>query len=192
MSRSTLNDLTGQLRGMTDTTPVDYHSGTIQWWDDDQLQQVLDRHRTDLLRAPLEVRPTVGAGGTLVWQDYYSTYRNLEQTLGGTALFVVEDSVGNDAGTSLWSADYARGVVSFVSNTAGTAYFLTGRAYDLNAAAADVWRTKAAQAAKNFDFSTDNHSLSRQQIMDNALKMADYYAAKAAPEVTTLYRSDTC
>lgn len=189
-ARSGLADLILQLRGLTDAGSADYTLGTANFWDDDHLQQALDRHRVDVRREQLAPQPTYGAGGTPIYQDYASEFINFEATSAGTAVFVVEDGAGVDQGTALWSADYSRGIVSFAANTLGTAYYVTGRSYDLYAAAADVWRTKAAQSAKVFDVSTDNHSLSRSQIMKQALEMADYYASMSAPSVTTLYRSD--
>ena len=52
-------------------------------------------------------------------------------------LRLVEDSDGDIIGTANWTADYARGLISFTADQAGTTYFVTGRTYDLNAAAAD-------------------------------------------------------
>lgn len=191
MARSTLNDLRVQLRGMTDAGFNDGTQGTVTFWSDDLLDTYLDRHRRDVRREELHARHTIGAGGTVVYQDYYSNFDNFEGTSGGTALFVVEDGTGADV-TSGYTADYARGVVSFAANTLGSVYYLTGRSYDLNAAAADVWRAKAGQAAKVYDLSTDNHSLSRSQIMAQALQMADYYTSLAGPQVTTLLTDTYC
>lgn len=193
-ARTTLAPLLSTLRGYTDAGTADYSQtgGTAVFWDDDQLQAVLDRHRMDVRRIELSPHYTVGAGGTAIYQDYYSGYENFEATTGGTAIFVVEDGTGADAGTALWSADYARGVVTFAANTLGTAYYLTGRSYDLYGAAADVWRTKAGQAAAIYDISTDNHSLSRSQIMEHAMEMCQYYTGLAGPQVTTLLSDDYC
>jgi hypothetical protein len=189
MARDTLNSLRYQLRAMTDAGVNDWRLGTATFWDDDQLDTVLDQHRFDVYQAPLIPRPKTLSGGTLSYLDYYAEHGNLEATDGGTAIFVVEDTLGADV-TSGYTADYQRGVVSFASDQAGTVYRLTARSYDLNAAAADVWRRKAARAAQAYDVSTDNHSLSRSQIMKHALQMADYYAGLAEPSVSVLYRSD--
>lgn len=189
MSRDTLSDLRSQLRVMGAAGFNDATLGTVTFWSDDHLDAVLDRHRQDVRREQLQARYTVSAGGTPVYQDYYSDYGNFEATSGGTALFVVEDGTGADV-TSGYTADYSRGLVTFAANTLGSVYYLTGRSYDLNAAAADVWRTKAAQAASSYDISTDNHSLSRSQIMAQALQMAEYYSMQSGPQMTTLYRSD--
>ena len=181
-----------QLRGLCDAGTADYTQtgGTAVYWDDDQLQQVLDRHVTRVYREQMTVYPTIVAGGVPLWLEYRTAHRNWEQIASGTAIFNIEDGAGITPGTALWSADYAQGVVTFNASTGGSLYFLTGFSYDLYAAAADVWRAKAGQASKLFDVSTDNHRLSRSQIMDHCLKMADYYAMLQQAPVTTLYRSD--
>lgn len=192
-ARTGLNDLILQLRGMVNAGTADYAIGTANYWDGDHLQEVLDRHRQEVYHEQLTLVPKYTAGGSVNYFDYQSSFRNFEQTTGGTAVFVVEDSTGADSGTANWSADYARGLISFTSNQAGTVYYLTGRSYNLNGAAADIWRMKAAAVADQFDFSTDNHSMSRSQRIKNYLNMAAMYEAKAGltgENVITLYRSD--
>ena len=190
MARSTLNDLSVTLRGMTDAGTADWSIGTAVYWDDDQLQTVLDRHRTDFYRQPLAAIPDHVGTSELSYKTYRSRWANIEATSGGTAIFVIEDSVGNDQGTALWSADYARGIITFVADQKGTAYYMTGRSFDLNGAAADVWRVKAANAAKLYNFSTDGHSLSRDQIMQHCLKMCSYFEGMSPVEVVEVFRSD--
>lgn len=190
MARSTLSDLTATLRGMTDAGTADWSMGTAVYWDGDQLQAVLDRHRIDVYRAPLAPIHDYDGSGVLSYKTYRTRWENLEATSGGSAIFVIEDSVGNDQGTALWSADYARGIVTFGADQKGTAYYMTGRSFDLNGAAADIWRMKAANAAKLYNFSTDGHNLSRSQIMEHCLKMCSYYEGMSPVEVVEVFRSD--
>lgn len=180
------------LRSLCDAGTADYTQtgGTAVYWDDDQLQVMLDRHVALVYREQLRMYPQLVAGGQLLWLEYRSAHRNWETILSGTVVFNLEDGAGNTPGTALWSADYANGVITFGATTGGSVYFLSGHSYDLYGAAADVWRAKAGQAGKLFDVSTDNHRLSRSQIMDHCLKMADYYAGLQIAPVTTLYRSD--
>jgi hypothetical protein len=57
--------------------------------------------------------------------------------------------------------------------------------YDLNRAAAEGWRWKAAQlAGSHFDFSADGATYNRQQLYTNCLEMARRYSAKV---VTAAY-----
>lgn len=190
MARSTLADLIATLRGMTDAGIADWTSGTAIYFDANQMQIVLDRHRVDVYRQPLTSVPDLNGSALASYRTYRTKLANLEVTDGGSAIFIVEDSVGNDQGTALWSADYAQGIVTFGADQKGTAYYLTARSFDLNGAAADVWRMKAANAAKLYNFSTDNHNLSRSQIMDHCLKMCSYYEARSPAEVVEVYRSD--
>lgn len=186
MARTGMTDLIDTLRGMSAAGTGDFTVGSIIYWADNEVQKVLDRHRADIVRneaAPVESYNN----GTVVYLEYRLGYGNLEQ---GTAYFELEDAAGTTLGTALYSADYARGIVSFVSDTTGSSVFFTGRAYDLNGAAADIWRVKAAHVADWYDFSTDNHRLSRSQVMRQCLDMAGYYEGYAAPTVIQLYRED--
>lgn len=192
-ARTGLADLINQLRGMTNAGTADYALGTANYWDGDHAQEVLDRHRIDVYRELLTPFKEVASGGTAIWKEYHSAFRNFEITSGGSAVFVVEDSTGADSGTANWTADYQRGIVTFGANQAGTAYYLTGRSYDLFGAAADIWRMKASHFAEQFDFSTDNHSVSRSQRVKHCLEMAEMYQGQSTgsgDNVVTMFRSD--
>lgn len=163
---------------MTQAGTADWTLGTATFWDGDHMQAALDDHRFDVYREQLTPIPRY-VGGTVRFHDYASQYANFEKTQAGTAVFIVEDGVGNDQGTAGWSADYIRGRVTFTTNRKGTAYYLTGRIYDLNGAAADIWRAKADHySGTHFDFSTDNMSVRRGQVVDHCLEMVSKYEAK--------------
>lgn len=51
--------------------------------------------------------------------------------------------------------------------------------YDLNRAAAEGWRWKAAKASDRFNFSNDNANFQGSQVHTHCLKMADVYQNKA-------------
>ena len=170
-ARTGMTDLITSLRGMTNAGTADYTVGATTYWSDDQLQAALDAHRMDFYQADL-AQITAMESGAVVWKTYRSPYRNLE---GGTVNFTVIDGLGNVAGTADYSADYPNGIITFSANQAGKIWYLTARAYDIYAAAADVWRMKAAHASAEFDFTTDNHSIKGSQLSAQCLKMADYY-----------------
>jgi hypothetical protein len=51
--------------------------------------------------------------------------------------------------------------------------------YDLNAAAAEGWRLKAAKVAGDFNFrSPDGSSYDRSQVMEHCERMAKHYASR--------------
>jgi len=52
-------------------------------------------------------------------------------------------------------------------------------AYNLNRAAAELWRWKAAQAAGDFTFGADGGTYQREQVIAHCLQMADLYAKAA-------------
>jgi hypothetical protein len=186
-----MSDLITRLRGMCMTGTADYTVAGSAYWTDDQLQAYLDRNRTDFYGEQLSSVLQYGTGGTAQYFDYRCRYGDLES---GTAVFVVQDSAWSTVGTANYTADYQRGVVTFASNTSGSTYFLSARSYDMNGAAADVWRMKAAQASTAFDWSSDNHSVKRSQLATQATQMANYYEGMKRQPSNDILRGDevTC
>lgn len=187
-ARAGMASLIAKLRSYTDAGANDYLVGGVPYWSDAQLQDVLDEYRKDIyhdeIGAILEY-----SGGVPIYQQYHTEYRDLE---GGTA-FSLRDASGNEAGTALYTVDYARGVVTFASDTGGSIYYVYGRTYDLHAAAADVWQQKAAHFAVSYDIQTDGHRLSRSQLINQCFQMATIHKqqSRGANGVISLYRSDT-
>lgn len=195
MARTSMTNLITELRGYTEANVDDYTIDNSSYWSNDHLQDILDIHRKDIIFEQLSMHPVQIAGGSLSYLDYRSRFGYLETTTGGTAIFYLQDSTGATIGTANYTPDYRRGQIQFNTNQAGSVYYLTGRSYDLNAAAAEVWRKKAAHVAPtSFDFSTDNHSISRSQVYKHSLEMADYFEGKSSNSVTSVssFRSDVC
>ena len=187
--RAGMADLIAELRGMTDTSYEDFTVAGVYYWSDKQLQDRLDRYREDFVEEGLSaVQQT--RNGTTYYLEYRSQYGNLEDVASGTSVFKLDDAAGTNQGTSLWTADYRRGVVTFSADTLGSSMFLTGRSYDLNAAAADVWRYKAANAAKMYSFSAGGQNFTRSQFYEHCRQMMNYYEGLAAPTNISLYRGD--
>ncbi len=197
MARAGMADLITELRGLCEAGTAEYtivgSGGTATYWDDTQLQNILDVNRKDIIFEQLKMYPYQISGGSISYTDYRSSYGYYESTTGGTSIFYVQDSTGANVGTATYTPDYRRGQIVFGSNQAGTVYYLTGRSYDLDAAAAEIWRRKAAHyAPSSFDFSTDNHSVSRSQVYKHCLEMASFFEGKSANAVETvsMFRSD--
>jgi hypothetical protein len=185
--RSTCSELIDVLRGMTGAGESEYSTVNEDFFSDDVLQRTLDAHRLNVYQEP--IYPAQGFQGTSY--EYQSQWDNYEQSSGGTAIFYLEDGTGAKVSSALYSVDYLNGHITFTANTAGALYYLTGRSYDLNAAAAEVWRQKASQSAvSQFDWSTDNMSVKRSQVQANYQNQADYYQGKARPKQVTLWRRD--
>lgn len=191
MARSTMVDLIETLRGMTQAGQADYTVAGVSYWSDDQLQAVLDRHRLDVHHELLRSVESWQGGGSVAYYDYYSEHGSFEHTGGGTALFIVEDSTGTNAGTALWTADYSRGQVTFSADTKGIRYYLSGRSYDLNGAAADVWRQKASQVAlTGYSWSTDNMRVDKSSVQAAYFAQARVFDALARPQTIYVDRGD--
>jgi hypothetical protein len=187
--RAGMTDLVQQLREMGDASVNDFKVGGVQYWSDRHLQDTLDKFRTDFVEEDLyAVQQT--RNGTAYVLEYRSQYGNLETVASGTSVFKLDNAAGSNLSGTLWTADYRRGVVTFNNDTLGSSIILTGRSYDLNAAAADIWRVKAANAAKMYSFGADGQSFTRNQIMQNCIRMMQYYEGQAAPTNISLYRSD--
>ena len=192
-ARSGMASLITELRGLSEAGTADYTVTSSTFWSDDQLQDILDIHREDVIFEPLTIYPTQVAGGSLSYRDYRSGYGFYEATTGGISVFYLQDATGASIGTSNFTIDYRRGRMVFTNDQRGSVYYLTGASYDLEAAAADVWRRKAAHYAPTaFDFSTDNHSISRSQVYRHCLEMAEYFESKGnnSVESVQLFRSD--
>lgn len=185
-ARAGMVDLVARLRQMTHTGPADYEIAGVPYWSDAQLQDILDRRRTFIYREELTSRDSYN-NGTLVYLEHYSQYGNLETG----ANLELEYTDGTTAGTALYTVNAVDGIFTFANSTEGTVFYLNGRSFDMNRAAADVWREKSGHYVLAYDFSTDNHSLKRSQMMAQCLSMASYYAGKAGPGMISMERSDT-
>lgn len=184
--------LVRKLRGMANAAPGDYTIGGEPYWTDKQLQDVLAQFATQHYHASLTTRQ-VYTGGSVAYYDYDTGYTDLAAQTAGTAGFWLEDVSGAVLGTALYSVDYQRGIVTFAANTEGENYYWYGTSHDMNRAAAEVWRRKAAHHAEGFDFSTDNHNIKRSAVYKQCLEMATYYEQRSGSlTVTQLYRGDAC
>lgn len=188
-TRSGMQQLVDELRAMTDSTTDDYTYNGVTYWTDQQLQNVLDQYRQDIYREPLHPEGEY-TGGTLRYYNYYWRAVNVERAASGSAAWQVEDSAGSAIGTANYTAYYEARYIRFTSHTGGGDRRLSYRTYDLNRAAAHIWRQKAAHVASRFDITTDNHTLKRSQLRQQYLQMAAHYSTQAGSKHTRMVRSD--
>ena len=181
MARTGMQTLIDTVRGYANAAPDEWTVTTdtsyTEYWSDEEIQRVLDRHKREYIHVPLEP-VTSYSGGSAVVLQYLTEIDNIE---GGT-LFSVEDTSGTVSG---YTADYTRGIVTFSTDQSGKSFYWSGFAYDLDAAAADIWRMKASHVAGLVDFSTDGHSVKRSQQAQAYLNMAGYYQQRSASEGVT-------
>jgi len=188
-----MQDPIRQLRALAAAGESDYTIGAETFWTDDQLQEMLDQQRSDWRRVGL-IQDPVQVDGTVYYYDYLipSSYGHWwERATGGTTVWRIENSIGNTQGTALYTVDYDGGRISFSADQAGSALYLTGRTFDLYAAAAAVWRRKAAYGSADVDWATDGHRVNASQGTDFCLKMADSFDMMAGPRTVQMVRSDT-
>ena len=193
MARATMADLVVLLRNWAQVSMDDYSvtslKGKTAYWNDDQLQAVLDRHRSYIRREELECIPEA-TGGTTYYKDFFSKYRYFESTDGGTATFLVEDSNGDARATTGWTANYWDGYLRFSVDQVGTTLYLTGNAYDVAQAAAEIWRVKSGNVAAYYSFTADGQSLSRSDWFTHCQVMAAYYEGQGQAVTVNLVRGD--
>ena len=178
-ARTGMATLIGTVRGLANAGTAEWTvagtSSTISYWDDDEIQRVLDRHKVEYIHADLEPVQSY-SGGTVIYLQYRANVTDIES---GAGVFKVEDVDGTVTPSSV---DYSRGIVSFATDQAGTSYWWSGYAYDLNASAADIWRMKASHVAEMVDWSTDGHNVKRSQQVSACLNMASYYQSRSSSE----------
>lgn len=188
MARATLAPLIAELRQLCEADIDSYKIGATYYWSDDQLQAVLDRHRVFYNHVPVAPDAQYTTGGV-----EYKIYRtNVTKWEGGTVSpgAYLQDISGATVPSANYTFDANTGTFTFTTDQAGAYYYVTGYAYDMNRAAAEVWRIKAAHAAVAYDVNTDNHGLKRSQLVTQALQMAQMYESMAGFGVVTLSRSD--
>lgn len=185
-ARTGMSVLITTLRGMTNAGSADYTIAGSAYWTDDQLQTVLDHHRQDVYDAPtFPIAQNVS--GTGIYKIYDTGLEYLEQ---GTAAFYLKDSAGSTVGTAGYTMDYERGIATFTADQKGSAYYATAASYNVNAAAADVWKRKAAQVANMVSFTADGVHVSKSDMIKNCLEMAKYYSGQAGVMTATMTRGD--
>ena len=182
--RTGMSDLVQTVRELSNAGTSEMTVGTVVYFSDDHIQASLDNHRRDFQFEPMEVYPEQVAG-SIVYKEFH-TYENTEA---GT-LFYLQYAGGTVVGTALYSVDNVRGVVTFTNDTVGTAFMASGRTYDVNSAASDIWKRKAANVANQVDWSSDNHSVKNSQVYQFYMKQAEYFASMGKQNTVTIYRGD--
>lgn len=187
--REGMLDIIAHLRGMTNAGVGDYSIAGVPYWSDKQLQEYLDRRRSDVYERQLQPVDEMYNGALKITKHYIGNF-NVES---GTAVFWIANSQGTRlTETTDYTVDYSLGLVTFPNNTGGTLYYATYRSYDLNQAAADIYRAKAGHYSDMFNFSTHGHTINKGELIKHALQMAEYYSQAGGARGVDLDRSDTC
>lgn len=197
--RAGMAQLITALRRVTDTEPVSEAIETGNYWSDEMLQDVLDRHAVEHVRVPLQPIAEVLATNTVSYTQYSipsTVGRWLERPTDLTVdgYFKVQDSLGAlvlfGAGEEQYTVDWSVMRVVFGMDREGHSFYLTARNYDINQAAADVWLEKAAQRTTLVDWRTDNHQMWQDQEYQHCMQMHRLYAGKSGMRLARFVRTD--
>jgi len=193
--RPGMEEILLRLRQVGEAGTADYSVAGKTYWQDVDMQALADRHRQWLHAVNLPPEPQEIAGTT-----YYYRYRfpsalrpastGIEGTVGGTAVFRVDDSTGALIAGTLYSFNPDALDMVFPADQGGSARYWTGFAYDLNAIAYDLWTRKAGHAWTAINFSADGHRFDRAALHANCLRMAEMFASAQGVQVSRMVRLD--
>jgi hypothetical protein len=183
--RAGMADIITRVRALAYAGTADFTVGTVTYFADAHILEYLDETRVDLVRAPLAYTYELDDAGALVYMQARipsldgepgRVFVNLENEAGTTraAPFYIEDQAGSILGTGAYTLDAKLGIVDFASDQYGTQYYVYARTYNDYAAAAQVWRRKAAAVAEGFDFKIQQHWVAGSQKLKQCLQMAEF------------------
>lgn len=161
-----------------------------------ELQEALDRNFVYFKYFMLTPDITRTPEQTAIYVDYYiprelGEYFEIPQT-GEIAesfylqTFTYEPVMWGTGDTQAQYNDvYKR--ITFNQNQQGKSYFLSGKSYDLNGAAAEIWLRKWANREKYVDLKTDNHQLALSQSRDFCYQQYQYYSSLSRKNIGTRF-----
>ena len=141
--RSGMQNLIDRVRALANAEFDEYEIGQTTYWEDSHIQDILDANSQFVVDSPLPYLDQ-NVDGTARYIVAQSTFNSWEEAESGTARWIVRDSTGAEYGTANYTVSYRAGRIVFDTDRGGTAYYITGYTYDVNAAAADVWMQRLA------------------------------------------------
>jgi hypothetical protein len=195
--RSTMTDLIALCRLM-----INDPAGVSQQFNDQQVQDALDRGRDDIRYENLKLAPSiVNTASTnniaaYIFADYFSNYGFWEadvvlQGYQNSAFWKVITPVAQEL--LLDEAHFQFQLTPFVNGTVPgqiPSIFATGKIYDVYSASASLLDFWAATLTDAYDFHSDGQSFRRSQRWQAKQKMADYYRRQAKPKAMKMTRPD--
>ena len=173
------------LAGTSDYT---FNGGT--YWTDNQLADILNK--TASVSSHINAIPiSQETQGTLYYYQYQIPGAWFEDETSGTPYFHIYDGMGTAIGTADFTLEPKTGMLTFDDDRGGSAVTLNITRYNINQAAADLWRRKAAHISEvSYDISLDGHKLSRSQRVSLYMSMAREYEAQSGFSEIPVVRSD--
>lgn len=174
-ARNTMASLILRIRDL-----INDPAGTSQTWNDNQIQDVLDESRIDVINGVMEARATF-SGSTIQYLDYFTDAGSwedgmvLKQYLTVTVTpSAIEPIVGH---------------FTFAVTTLPPV-FITGKNYDIYRAAADLLERLAAKWVLSYDMTVDGQAVRRGQAVTNILNLVKSYRMKQRPGTIKMVRDD--
>ena len=167
-------DLVARLRTATNASDNDHTILSQTFFSDDMLQARLDNYQETDLGLVLVPCPRF-IDGAYVYLDYVVP-AHISYDFEGPA----PDShwrAYNSLGTAyVLDTDYtlnlAAGRLTFTQDLAGAFVYLDCQTYNVHRAAADVWREKAAFAATESNWQSDNHRIEAAAVFEHCMELA--------------------
>jgi hypothetical protein len=174
--RATMAELISRLR-----TLIGDPAGASQTFDDQTLQDYLDRRQTAVRFAPLRAEGSPRPDGTVDYLDYYADVGDWEADealYDGSYNVLTPDAA--DRLTGHWAFETSR----------EPPVCIVGKFYDVYAAAADVLEAWAAREKLSFDFEMDGQGFKRSQKVAALLQVAREYRRQQRPMSVAMVRAD--
>jgi hypothetical protein len=180
-ARTGMTGLIAQLRRLTDAEEDAVTVAGETYWTDDHLQDILDNYAQDIVDVPLRSNPTYEEG-SWEYRRYYIPKmipRTLETPTedSDNTFFVVSDT-GTVIPTSSYTYDSRLRRLLFNSDQLGHVYYLRAVSYNVNEAAAEVWRTKASFRVALVEWKGGDHSIKEDQEWQHCMQMAEFFEGK--------------
>jgi hypothetical protein len=185
-ARPSMADLISKVRRLIQD------NGTIQQFNDLEIQDELDRNRDDINYEELAVKATLDPSGRVTWLEFYAPVGDWESdTLiyGYIAPNAFADITAGGLISTTSPPDYLVGKWTLTTSTRPPMY-IVGKTYDVHMAASGLASQWAASLARKFDASQQGVHASRSQMYTNMMKLSDELAARRRPRLTEMARRD--
>jgi len=155
-------------------------AGGSQIFADQDIQNVMDESRLDLMNEPLGHDPTY-VSGSIQYLFYKHDLKNWEDGMVlKQYLTTIVTPSAIDPINALWT---------FAASTFPPVY-VTGSVHDIWRSAADLCERRAALSVLSYDFSSDGQSFKRSQMAAGWLTLAKTYRMKQRAGSISMVRSD--
>jgi hypothetical protein len=180
-----VKQLLAELRSMTGVGVEQYEVAGVKHWSDADLEAKLrQRVSARLIQARVVLLPSLSGEGVL---EFLNGEVPFEGTLDTESVSFVTFGGAPISGTATVSP---QGFVEFSQSQVATVPLISGVAYDLYGAAADVLTDWASAVKLGYDITTDGQTLKRSQRHEQLLGQAKEYRKRAVIGTAQMQRRD--